>query len=81
MLFRYKCRAECFSDICNFFNWIININEKENRVVICNIFCRDIDYSIIFEFDSNIDDFLKIRKLMHTCSEDNHIMYQTLLLE
>jgi hypothetical protein len=67
MLTRYKCRAECFADICTFYKWILDYNyTAKNIVKICNIFCKDSADSAIFEFDSNIDDFMEIRAMCYS---------------
>jgi hypothetical protein len=81
MLKRYKCRAECFSDVCNFYNSIVDMNSKKDEkkhIKICNVTIQSDIFSTLFEFDSNIN-YMKIRKLMYNCNTDFHIMYETLL--
>ena len=78
---KYKCRAEGFIDVCTFFIGVYKHNEKSeekihifrNKIISCSID----DGSVEYEFESNIDDCLFLKKLMSNIN-DLHIMYQTL---
>ena len=76
---KYKCRAEGFIDVCNFFIEVCKHNEEKihifrNKIISCSID----DGSVEYEFESNIDDCLFLKKLMSNINYDLHIMYQTL---
>lgn len=76
---KYKCRAEGFIDVCNFFIEVWKHNEEKihifrNKIISCSID----DGSVEYEFESNIDDCLFLKKLMSNINYDLHIMYQTL---
>jgi len=79
---KYKCRAEGFIDVCNFFIEVFKHNEKNeekihifrNKIISCSID----DGSVEYEFESNIDDCLFLKKIMSNIYDDLHIMRQTL---
>ena len=81
MLTRYKYRADLFTDICIFCKWLLKYNRnRKNIIKISNVLCKDLEDGVTeFEFDSNIDDFMKLRKLMMRCDPDIYIMFETLL--
>lgn len=82
MFTKYKCRVESFNDICTFYTWLNEINfNKSLNIKFYNIFIKQVNNGneLIFEFESNIDDYMFIKKLIFDCNKNFYFMYKTLL--